>query len=334
MGYPEVSLCKLKKLKKYPVTSSRNQYCLMVGCYFSKWLECFPVPDQKVTTVARKLVYEIVARYGAFRELHSDQGTSFGSKVVGEVCQLFGIHKTRTMPYHPRSNGFIERSFRTLGRCLKVACRETRREWDELVPLILMSYRAMPQASTGVTPKMMMLGRQMRLPLQAIYGAPLEPDGQEQTISEYVKALQEGLRAPRTGAESWGSEDRQGRTNRPSTASDLAGGASRGRNGDIGPTQQTGCGLPAVDPGLEPRGQHDGGHPLAPGQTGGDEHTVVPEGSGGFSLCPGWMRGVAPRCRGVGPPGTAQMLAGSAGHHNRQGTDGSRHAQCHGGASP
>ena len=49
----------------YPVTSARNQYCLMVGCYFSKWLECFPIPDQKATTVARKLVFEIVARYGA-----------------------------------------------------------------------------------------------------------------------------------------------------------------------------------------------------------------------------------------------------------------------------
>ena len=37
----------------------------MVGCYFSKWLECFPIPVQKATTVARKLVYEIVAQYGA-----------------------------------------------------------------------------------------------------------------------------------------------------------------------------------------------------------------------------------------------------------------------------
>ena len=179
----------------YPVTSAGNQYCLMVGCYFSKWLECFPIPDQKATTVARKLVFEIVARYGAFRELHSDQGTNFGSKVVLEVCRLFGIHRTRTTPYHPRSDGFIERSFRTLGRCLKAACRETKQEWDELVPLILMSYRATPQASTGVTPNMMMLGRQTRLPVQAMYGAPLGPEEEASTVSEYVAALQGGLRA-------------------------------------------------------------------------------------------------------------------------------------------
>ena len=64
----------------YQITSTGNQYCLLVGCYLSKWLECFPIPDQKATTVARKLVYEFLARYGAFRELNSDQGTKFWVK--------------------------------------------------------------------------------------------------------------------------------------------------------------------------------------------------------------------------------------------------------------
>ena len=179
----------------YPITLTGNQYCLMVGCCFSKWLECFPIPDQKATTVTRKLVYEIVARYGAFPEPHSDQGTNFGSKVVLEVCRLFGIHKTRTTPYHLQSDGFIERSFRTLGQCLKASCWETKQEWDELVPLILMSYWATPQTSTGVTPNMMMLGRQTRLLVQAMYGTPLGPEEEETTVSEYVAALQGGLRA-------------------------------------------------------------------------------------------------------------------------------------------
>ena len=69
-----------------PCHLSREPILPHGGSYFSKWLECFPVP---ATTVARKLVLEIVARYGAFRELHSDHGTNFGSKVVLEVCRLF-----------------------------------------------------------------------------------------------------------------------------------------------------------------------------------------------------------------------------------------------------
>ena len=109
-----------------------------------------------------------------------------------EVYPLFGIHKTRTTPYHPLSDGFKEQSFRKLGRCLKGACRETKQEWDKLVPLITMSYRATPQASTGVTPNMMMLGRQTQLPVQAMYGTPLGPKEEETTVSEYVAALQGG----------------------------------------------------------------------------------------------------------------------------------------------
>ena len=128
-------------------------------------------------------------------EIHSDQGMIFGSNVVLEVCRLFGIHKTRTTLYHPWSDGFIERSFRTLGQCLKAACRETKQEWYELVLLILMSCRATPQASTGVTPNIIMLGRQTRLPVQAMYGTPLGPDQEERMVSEYVAALQDGLRA-------------------------------------------------------------------------------------------------------------------------------------------
>ena len=45
------------------------------------------------------------------------------------------------------------------------------------------------------TPNMMMLGRQTRLPVQAMYGAPLGLEEEESTLSEYVAALQGGLRA-------------------------------------------------------------------------------------------------------------------------------------------
>ena len=45
------------------------------------------------------------------------------------------------------------------------------------------------------TPNMMMLGRQTGLPILAIVVARLEPTPEEQTVSDYVVAIQDGLRA-------------------------------------------------------------------------------------------------------------------------------------------
>ena len=44
--------------------------------------------------------------------IHSDQGWEFENKVIQEL--LCGAHKTRTTPYHPESDGLVERFNRTL----------------------------------------------------------------------------------------------------------------------------------------------------------------------------------------------------------------------------
>ena len=106
-----------------------------------------------------------------FPELHSDQGTSFRSQVAADVCRLFLIQKIRPIPSHAQSDRFIGRRFRALGCCLLAACRETKWQWDELLPLILKSYCANTQASMAVTPNMMMLGHWHYLDPDNLLGA-------------------------------------------------------------------------------------------------------------------------------------------------------------------
>ena len=178
----------------YPVSKRGNRYCLMVRCYFTKWLECFPIPVQKAETVASKLAEDVIARFGSFRELHSDQGSNFESEVFQKVCDLFGIYKTRNTAYHPQSDGFIERSFRTLGRCLKAYCHDTGEDWDMAVPFLMTSYRASPQSSTKLTPNLLMLGRETMMPVQALFGRPIcSPEAEKQTLPEYVEKLRDIL---------------------------------------------------------------------------------------------------------------------------------------------
>ena len=64
-----------------------------------------------------------------------DQGRNFESQLFQEFCETFEILKTRTTPLHPQSDGFIERSFRTINRLLRAAVEEQGNDWDEIIPV-------------------------------------------------------------------------------------------------------------------------------------------------------------------------------------------------------
>ena len=93
---------------------------MVVTDYFTRWVEAYSLPNQEAATVARVLVNEWICRYGAPDTIHSDQGKNFDSQLFKETCQLLGIHKTRTTPYHPQSDGLVERFNQTLKTLLRI----------------------------------------------------------------------------------------------------------------------------------------------------------------------------------------------------------------------
>ena len=64
-----------------PITEDENRYILIIGDYFTKWVDAFPIPDQEATTVAEILDQRFVTLFGVPHQLHSDQGTNFESNV-------------------------------------------------------------------------------------------------------------------------------------------------------------------------------------------------------------------------------------------------------------
>lgn len=147
-----------------PVTSSQNKYVLVVGDYFSKWTEAFPIPNQEAQTVAKVFVEGWVCRLGVPRTIHTDQGRNFESSLFKEMCQLLNIHKTRTTPYHPQSDGMVERFNRTLLAMLSLFVEENQMNWDALLPYVMLAYRSSVHCSTGFTPFKWCLARRWCCP--------------------------------------------------------------------------------------------------------------------------------------------------------------------------
>ena len=173
-----------------PETPRKNKFILVVSDYFTKWTESYPLPNQEATTVAEKLVNEFICRFGVPRELHSDQGRNFESKVFAEICKLLDIEKTRTTPLHPQSDGQVERFNRTLIEMLRGKIKEDQKDWDLQLPACMMAYRSAVHESTGVSPNLLMLGREVEVPLDVI--TETSPDAPP-LKTDYAQAVQKRL---------------------------------------------------------------------------------------------------------------------------------------------
>lgn len=172
-----------------PQTSRGNRYLVVMMDYFTKWPEAVAVCDQGAESVAAALLEQVVSRYGVPLELHSDQGRHFESRVFQNLLELLGVYKTRTTPLHPQSDGMVERFHRTLLRYLSKFVEKEQKDWDQLIPMCLLAYRAAVHEATQYTPAMLNLGREVRLPIDLLFGE--RPEAKE--VPQFVARLREKL---------------------------------------------------------------------------------------------------------------------------------------------
>ena len=100
---------------------------------------------------------------GLPEQIHTDQGAQFKSQLMTELCQLWGVDKTRTTPYHPQASGMVERNNKGLGNSLRaILLARGQDKWIVLLPKLLRAYQVTPHTATGKTANMM-LGRELRL---------------------------------------------------------------------------------------------------------------------------------------------------------------------------
>ena len=169
---------------KLPRTERGNQYLLVIEDYFSKWIEAFPLQRTIAPSVAQCVLNGWIARFGCPFTILSDQGPEFSSKLFQSLNKMLQVKKLRTTTYHPRTDGMVERTNRTMIDIMSKYA-EGEPDWDLKLPLVLFAIRTSEHATTGFSPFALTYGCEARLPWDILYGpVPNTPTPLESWVAD------------------------------------------------------------------------------------------------------------------------------------------------------
>ena len=151
---------------------------LVITDHFSRYAAAVPVRSTKAKPTAKVLFDLFITHYGFPARLHSDQGKQFESAIIRELCNLAGIQKSKTTPYHPQGNP-VERFNKTLISMLGTLADDKKKNWKAYVGPLVHAYNCTKNDATGYSPFYLMYGRQPRLPIDLILGTPTNAENIE-----------------------------------------------------------------------------------------------------------------------------------------------------------
>lgn len=147
-----------------PRTKRGNQYIFTIIDMATRYPDAIPMSKINSRNIVRALI-RFFAQVGIPREIQSDQGSNFTSKVFKEAMSRLGVRQILSTAYHPQSQGVLERFHQTLKSTLRAYCEQYSREWDEGLPFLLFALREAEQESTKYSPFDLIFGHQVRGPL-------------------------------------------------------------------------------------------------------------------------------------------------------------------------
>jgi hypothetical protein len=142
--------------------------------------------------------------YGALQEIFTDGGKNLWGGVVQKYLEKIGTNHKGTSPYHPRTNGKVERLNGILeGILSKLLYQKATKLWDQYLDPALFACRIRTNQTTKTSPFYLLYGRQPHLfgdPNQALpVDTPpadseeriklLQSARQEAAIASYERAL-------------------------------------------------------------------------------------------------------------------------------------------------
>ena len=142
--------------------------------------------DKEAITIANLIATKIIPRHTCPNLIISDRGSEFNNNLMKQLVNHFGINKVMTSPYHPMSNGTVERFHRDLNAMLRKFSNGNNTLWEEYLPHALLAARNTVNIRTGHTPFYLLYGRDAIMPLDTIL-APRRKGYSDDFLSDMLK---------------------------------------------------------------------------------------------------------------------------------------------------
>ena len=167
---------------------------LIVTDHFTRYAQAYPSKTQTALATAKLLWNNFIVHYGFPTKIISDQGCNFESELIANLCQVAGVQKLRTSPYHPQTNGQCEWFNSTLLNMLGTLTPEQKKDWKTYVPAMVHAYNCTKNTAIGNSPYYLLFGREPRLPIDVEFGLKRENQQVPPSRSTNITQLRRGLR--------------------------------------------------------------------------------------------------------------------------------------------
>jgi len=176
-----------------PTSQRGNKYIITLTDILSKFMIAKAVRDNSAQTVVRFFKEDVISKFGTPRCILTDNGTHFTSAVTNELIKQIGATHLYSTPYHPESNGQIERFNSTMDAKIATLSNAHKTNWDDQLAFVIFNYNTSIHSSTKQVPFEMMYGRKPVLPFDhQDKNVTLEYDPEHtKRLNQYLSTLNE-----------------------------------------------------------------------------------------------------------------------------------------------
>ena len=166
---------------------AHTKYVLTAICAFSRDCWLIPLSDKSAPSIARGLFENVFLDLAMFPTvLRLAIAGEFVGEVVSWMNDELGIRQVTGSPYHPQSQGTVERMHRTLNGFMQAQLQNNPEGWESKLKPAQFLLSVTPMSVLGNrTPYEVVTGIRPELPHSIAYGQPVRAMSQD----EYIKAL-------------------------------------------------------------------------------------------------------------------------------------------------